>query len=242
MSNLTAQEYLNIPDSNPNKAKIGLQLSTQEFKKLSVEEKSRVFAEALTSRPVEEQIATSTITKNVLNGCCWEFVRSNPDIKRNLEAFKNSKVCSVQKVTYDHNRGVYGYLVYMQMQHLCSLLDENNKGPLNSTDLQYAAQHREKAKVGLIEKLQKGYQGRIGIFCTNDSQTITVDGKSYPAYAITLKELCAICVKMGYGIAIGNSVRTPEQVLSKEDAVIENLTVAPSSNALFINIAPMGRR
>ena len=236
MGNL-AQDYLNIPDSNATKVQVGMQLPTSEFKKLPMEEKARIFAGVLTSIPPEEQIAVGVITKNVLNGCCWEFVRSNPDLKRNIEAFKNSKVCSIQKVTYDHRAGIHGYLVYMQMQHLCKLLDEENKGPLNTEDLKKAVKHREEAKVSLIKKIQSGYQGRIGIFCTNDSQTITVDGNVYPAYAVTLKELCAICSKTGYGIKIGNIVRAPEQVLAKEDAVIENLTVAPSSNALFINIA-----
>ena len=175
----TVEEYRNIPENNPNKAKVGLSLPTEEFKKLSVEEKSVIFAEALATRPIEEQIAASTIAKNVLNGCCWEFVRSSPEIKRNLESFKNSKVCSVQRVVYNKKQGTYGYLVYMQMNPLCALFDESNKGPIDANDLKRACQHREEAKMGLIKKLQKGYQGRIGIFCTNDSQSITIDGKSY---------------------------------------------------------------
>lgn len=235
----TAEEYRSIPNSNQNKAKIGLSLPTSEFQKLSVEEKSIIFAEALSTRPAEEQIAASTIAKNILNGCCWEFVRSNPDIKKNLDAFKNSKVCSVQKVVYNRKQGIYGYLVYMQMQALCNLFDESNKGPISAKDLKRACEHREEAKMGLLKKLQKGYSGRIGIFCTNDSQTITVDGKSYPAFAVTLKELCAICSKLGYGLDLGGTVRSPQDVLAREDAVIENLTVAPSSNALFINVAKM---
>lgn len=235
----TAQEYRSIPNDNPNKAKVGLLLPTSEFQKLSIEEKSVIFAEALVSRPIEEQLAASVIAKNILNGCCWEFVRSNPDIKKNLEAFKNSQVCSVQKVNYNRQQGIYGYLVYMQMQPLCNLFDEANKGPINAKDLKRACQHREEAKMGVIKKLQKGYQGKIGIFCTNDSQTITVDGKSYPAFAVTLKELCAICSKLGYGFNMGGTVRTPNDVLAREDKVIENLTVAPSSNALFISVAKM---
>lgn len=235
----TVEDYRNIPANNPNKAKVGLSLPTEEFKKLSVEEKSVIFAEALAARPIEEQIAASTIAKNVLNGCCWEFVRSSPEIKKNLENFKNSKVCSVQRVTYNKKQGIYGYLVYMQMSPLCALFDESNRGPIDANDLKRACQHREEAKMGLIKKLQKGYQGRIGIFCTNDSQSITIDGKSYPAFAVTLKELCAICTKLGYGMKMGGAMRTPNDVLAREDKVIENLTVAPSSNALFIEIAKM---
>lgn len=236
---LTISDYRGIPDSNPNKAKLGLTLPSSEFIKLSLEEKSIIFAEALASRPVEEQICASVISKNILNGCCWEFVRANPDIKRNLDAFAKSSVCSAQEVTYNKQTGSKGYLVYMQMQHLCSLYDVTNHGPIDSSDLKKAAQHREEAKMGLIKKLQKGYNGKIGIFCTNDSQSITVDGKTYPAFCVTLKELCAICSKLGYGFPMGGSLRTPEEVIQREDKVIENLTVAPSSNALFISIQKM---
>lgn len=235
----TVEEFRLIPSENPNKGKAGLTLPISEFKKLTIEEKSIIFAEALLARPIEEQIAAGVISKNILNGCCWEFVRNDPDVTRAVNDFASSKTCSLQKVMYDRKRGISGYLVYMQMQAICALYDESNYGPIEAKDLQYAAKHRENAKMGLIKKMQKGYQGRIGIFCTNDSQTITVDGNSYPAFAITLKELCAICTKMNYGFEMGGSKRTPQEVLAREDKIIENLTVAPSSNALFINICKL---
>ena len=197
------------------------------------------FEDALSSKPIEEQIAVGLISKNVLNGCSWEFVRTNPEIRQNLEAFKNSKVCNIQKVTYNHQQGIYGYLVYMKMDHLCNLLGPANNGPLEDRDLQIATQHRQEAIQSLAKKMSTGYKGRIGIFCTNDSQSITVAGKTFPAYAITLKELCTICNQMNYGIVINNVPRKPADILQREDGVIERLTVAPSSNALFIDIAPL---
>lgn len=197
------------------------------------------FEDALSSKPIEEQIAVGLISKNVLNGCSWEFVRTNPEIRQNLDAFKNSKVCNVQKVTYNHQQGIYGYLVYMQMNHLCNLLGPANNGPLEDRDLQIATHHRNEAIQSLAKKIKSGYMGRIGIFCTNDSQSVTVNGKTFPAYAITLKELCTICSQLNYGILINNNVRKPNEVLEREDGVIERLTVAPSSNALFIDIAPL---
>ena len=197
------------------------------------------FEDALSSKPIEEQIAVGLISKNVLNGCSWEFVRTNSEIRQNLDAFKKSKVCNVQKVTYNHQQGIYGYLVYMQMNHLCNLLGPANNGPLEDRDLQIATHHRNEAIQSLTKKIKSGYMGRIGIFCTNDSQSITVSGKTFPAYAVTLKELCTVCSQLNYGILINNVPRKPNEVLEREDGVIERLTVAPSSNALFIDIAPL---
>lgn len=199
------------------------------------------FEQCLSTKPIEEQIAVSLISKNVLNGCSWEFTRQNPEIKRNLEAFKKSEVCSVQEVTYNHEKKVCGYLVYMQMSYLCSLLGPKYSGPLNEKDLKIATDHREEAQLGLAKKMKAGYTGNIGIYCTNDSQSITVDGNTFPAYAVTLRELCTICKQLRYGILINGAVRNPDDVIAREDAVLRSLTVAPSSNALFIKIAPMKR-
>lgn len=201
-------------------------------------EAAKRFEKALSTRPIEEQIAVGLISKNVLNGCSWEFVRPNPEIRKNLDAFKNSKVCSVQEVTYNHKNNIYGYLVYMQMNVLCNLLSPANRGPLSDKDLEIASEHRKEAQINLAKKMKSGYKGKIGIFCTNDSQTITVDGTTFPAYAVSLKELCVICQQCNYGIFINGSVRDPAEVMKREDAIIKASTVAPSSNALFIQIAP----
>lgn len=197
------------------------------------------FEEVMQKYPIEEQISVGVISKNVLNGCSWEFVRPNPEIRRNLDRFEKSKNCSVQKVTYNHEKGIYGYLIYMKMDYLCKLLSPENCGPLNNTDIAIAQKHREEAKTSLIKKLKGKYKGKIGIFCTNDSQNITISGKTFPAYAVTLKELCVICKNLGYGIVVANKVRNPDEVLAREDGVIERSTIAPSSNALLIEVAPL---
>lgn len=205
-------------------------------------EAAKAFERAMSNKPIEDQLAVSLISKNVLNGCSWELTREVHEIKRNLDAFRQSGYCSVQEVTYNHQKKVTGYLVYMQLEKLLELLGPSNNGPLDSRDVELAKRHRSEAGAAFIKKLQKGYKGKIGIFCTNDSQTITVSGKAYPAYALTLKEVCAICSKAGYGIVVGGEPRLPADVLKKEDAVLKTLVVAPSSNALFLDVAPMKRR
>lgn len=236
----TAKEFMQIPQTNPKRIAAGVYLPPAEFAKLPPEDKAMIFNErTFKNLPFEEYISIVSISKNLLNGCCWEFIRSNADIKAHLEDFKKNPKVSVQTVTYSHKANITGYLLYMQMQEACSILDERNGGLFNHSDITLALQHRELAKASLLNKLKKGYLGKIGIYCTNDSQTITIDGKSFPSYAVTLKELCAICINVGYGILVGGKPRNPNDVVAREDAVIANLTVAPSSNALLIEVAPM---
>lgn len=213
----------------------------------AIQRAAEQFAQNLEKYPIEEQIAVSCISKNVINGCSWEFVRNTSDLRRNMDAFRNSKTCELKEVTYSHNKKITGYLVLMSLDRLVGILSKEGFGVFDQKDLEKAKLHRQDAIKACATLMQKGYRGRIGIYCTNDSKTITVDGTSYPAFAVTLPELCDICTKMGYGFLVGGKVRSPLEVKtpdypknsSRINAVIKSCLVAPSSNALFIDIAPM---
>lgn len=203
----------------------------------ALEKAAKQFEENLAKYPIEEQIAVGLISKNVLNGCSWEFTRPNNDLRRNLAEFKKSGTCSVQEVTYDLKSGKTGYLVYMKMPRLLSILSKEAPGLISKKDLDLAVKHREESFITLTKHLQKKGGGRIGIYCTNDSPAITVDGVTYPAFAVSLRELMQVCQTLGYGVVVAGSVRSPEDILKREDAVLKSLLVAPSSNALFIEVA-----
>lgn len=197
------------------------------------------FAENLAKYPIEEQIAVGAISKNVLNGCSWEFVRKSRDFMENMDAFKASRNVNLQEVVYDHGRGVSGFLVVMNMNYLCNLLAREAPGLIRQEDLKRATEHRQQAIQSLYNRMKSGYKGRIGVYCTNDSQSITIQGKTFPAYAVTLREMLQVADRAGYGVFVNGSVRSPKDVARHEEAVLKALEVAPSGNALFINIAPM---
>lgn len=203
------------------------------------EQAAQKFAENISKYPIEEQIAIGVISKNVMNGCSWEFVRHNREVERNLEAFKNNPHVNVQQVTYSHNKGIGGYLVSMDFQYMLELLRKEAPGLFSQEDLSYIAQHRQKALVDLTKLMAGKFRGRIGVYCTNDSSTITKDGKSFPAFAITFVELLQVAQKCGYGIVVDNIPRAPGDVHKRMTAMLKAATVAPSSNALFFDIAPM---
>ncbi|MGV3076351.1 hypothetical protein ACEE21_14805, partial [Clostridium baratii] len=62
-------------------------------------------------------------------------------------------------------------------------------------------------------------------------------GISYPAFCVTMPDLLALCVRNGYGLRLGGNMRTPNQVANHIDQVIPRLEIAPSGNALFVEIA-----
>lgn len=203
------------------------------------EEAAKRFEENMEKYPEVERIALYLVMNNVLNGCSWEFTR-NEEIKRHLDEFAKNPNCSVQKVLYSSKpTPSYGYLVYMKTNYMYSVLNKEAHGLINSKDLEIASKHRESAMVELSKLMVGGFKGTIGIFCTNDSQSITIDGNRYKAFAVTLAELVAVCMKHGYGIVVNGVTRRPQDVLAREDGVLSKLMVAPSGNALLIQIAPL---
>ena len=197
------------------------------------------FAQNLSTYPVEEQIAIGVISKNVMNGCSWEFVRHNRDVEKNLAAFKNNKHVSVQEVTYSHDRGISGYLVSMEFDYMLNVLRKEAPELFSAKDLDYISRHRTEALQGVVKLMSNKFKGRIGVYCTNDSSTITKDGKTYPAFAITFVELLQLAQKCNYGIVVDGTARAPGEVYKRLSAMLKAATVAPSSNAIFFDIAPM---
>lgn len=201
------------------------------------------FAAYLDKLPEEEQLAITMISKNIVNGCSWEFMRDISQLRRMEKQFQQNPNVSLTPVTYHHgSKRVDGYLVYMKLDYLLKTLHAASPNLITPEDAKKASEKRQAACLSLAKKLQKGYSGTIGIYCTNDSENITINGKSSPAYAVTFAEFCQIAVKMGYGVKHSTGVASAQQCMQNAARVIKSCEVAPSSNALLINIAPLGGR
>lgn len=200
-------------------------------------EMMEAFERALLDKPVEEQMAAALAASNILNGASWAFCGMDPVLREQEETFAQSSTCSLQRVTYNRQMGIQGYLVYMKLDRLCELLGPDSKGPLTAEEIALVRKENTDAKKELIDRIASGYAGKIGIYYTGNSGTVTVSGRTFPAYAVTLKELCEICERLNYGIVIGGVTREPGEVSRREDAVLEHLMLTPGNNALFIDIA-----
>lgn len=203
----------------------------------------RRFMDYLEKLPEEEQLAVNLISKNIVNGCSWEFVRDKSKLRRMEKNFQQNPNVSLTPVVYHHgNPSVSGYLVYMKLDYLLKTLHAASPNLITAEDAKRASEKRQAACLNLAKKMQKGYSGRIGIYCTNDSENITISSKSYPAYAVTFAEFCQIAVKMNYGVKFAGGIANARQCEQNATKVIAGCEVAPSSNALLLDIAPLKSR
>lgn len=198
---------------------------------MAIQQAAKRFEASMANYPYEEQIAVGLVAKNLHNGCSWEFVRNNPEVARAAEDFKKSSTCNLVKIKN-------GYIVTITMNRILEILNKEAKGVFSQEELRSASDHRQQAFVALDSKMKKGYNGRIGIFCTNDSTAITIQGKTYPAFAVTFNELITLCIRNNYGLKLG-SLRTPTEASAVADKIIPLLDLAPSGNALLIDIMKM---
>lgn len=203
------------------------------------EQAEKQVAAKLAKRPIEDQIAFNKISSNVLNGCSWEFIRGGTDLKRHIKDFQNNPNMQICEVTYNKGTNQHGYLLYVKFEYLMNIINAVMPNIVDSHDVKVAMQHRQESILTLAKKMKAGFSGIIGIYCTNDSNSITVSGKTYDAYAITFQELMQVCAKTGYGIKIKNGVISPNEAMSHANQIIKELIVAPSGNALFITVAPI---
>lgn len=191
------------------------------------------FADSLQKYPIEVAVGVGIVLPHLVNGCSWGFVtETNTEYVKILEDIQKNSNMSSYKVNG-------GYLFNMNMDYLLGILRQVAGGLVTAKDLEIASQHRQKALADLEKFLQKGGLGKIGIYNLNDSPRITVKGQSYPAFCVTLMDLLAICTRNGYGLKLGGKVRTPNEVAQHAIQVVEKLEIAPSANALFIEVAKL---
>ena len=191
------------------------------------------FAEELQKYPIEVAVGVGIVIPNLVNGCSWGFVTdTNSEYVKILDNIKANPNMASYKIKN-------GYLLTINMDYLLSILSKVAGGYVTNKDLQIASEHRQKALQDLEKFMQKGGSGKIGIYNLNDSPRITVKGVSYPAFCVTMNDLLSLCVRNGYGLKLGNAVRTPNQVSEHAVQVVEKLEIAPSGNAMFIEISKL---
>lgn len=188
------------------------------------------FAKELEKYPEEIGISVGIILPNLINGCSWGFVKDdNRDFVRCLNKIAKNPELSCAKV-----KG--GYLVIMNLNYLLDVLNKTAKGLVKNRDLELASKHRKEALSKLEKWMQKGKEGKIGIYCLNDSPYITVDGVTYNAFCVTLVDLLSICVRNNYKLKLKGAPRSVDAVYKRINRVIGDLEVAPSGNALFVEV------
>ena len=189
------------------------------------------FSKDLEKYPVEVQIGVALGITNLANGCSWVFL-TNPDKEflQNVDAINKNKNMKCIKLTG-------GYLFYIDIDYLLSILRTvRTSGFVSKEVLTIAVKHRQKALAQLEKYMDKNKSGKIGIFNVNDTPNVTVSGVRYDAFCVTLMELLVMCVKKNYKVVLGGKPRNPSDVQKRIVDILPRLEVAPSGNALFIEM------
>lgn len=213
----------------------------------NIEKASLEFSRRIKKYPLEVQIAMGVVMINIVKGCPWGIATSrNREFMNAYEkgVFNNKPNVSAFKIR--KQPGVMNedkYLVLVDMKEFISIL--NKESPLGlmftKEDFIKAIARREEALNNLDKFLKKGNFGEIGIFNLNDCSEVVVNGKRYPAFAVTLADLASYCTLYGYNFKFptrnGNiESLKPSVVLQRADVAYSLMPVAPSGNAMFIRI------
>ena len=188
------------------------------------------FAIALSNYPSEVSFGVCSVIPNLPNGCSWTFIKEG-DVSHEklIKSINNNKKMESIKI-----RGAYLYCI--DMDHLLNILSKVGQGYITDGVLKMASEHRQKALASLEKFMRSGKVGKIGIYNLNDTNNVVVNGIRYPAFCVTIQDLLALCVRNGYCLKLGQVKRTPKQVYERLADVVGRLEVAPSNNALFIEI------
>lgn len=129
-----------------------------------------------------------------------------------------------------------GYLIEFQpgvMDKIIGFIDP-------STNPQAVAKKREKiaqaSQASLLSFLQKGQTGLVGFYCTNESQTITINGKAYPAFSVNSKQFFTALAQYNRRVRVQGKVIEPRQAFEHLTSVLARCEKAPSSNAVMIEV------
>lgn len=197
-----------------------------------------IFASRMESYPKEIQIAMGVTMSNIMKGCPWGIVTGeNKEFMASRELFAKSNVVSAYQIKSQPGLGKEDkYLILTTMKTMVNILNKEGFGVFEKKELDHALKKRDDAIKGITKFLQSGKIGEIGIFSTNESKEIVINGVSYPAFAITLVDLISYCTMYNYCFLIGGKRFKPEVLMKNIDKVYQNLQPAPSGNALLIKI------
>lgn len=180
----------------------------------------------------------------------WGFVlKENPDYNKIVEILKMDGTVKMFEVTN-------GLIVFCDNNYLYQLVQQVSPDSITQ-DVLYMLQNRKQVE---LQELQKFFmsviQGNsiygedkgsykeynIGLYCSNTTHKIRLNGKVYPAFAITINEILAELAKVKKHIKVyvnmGNRFENLTSLTQKEDMniLVYNMEVSKTMTGVFLTI------
>lgn len=190
------------------------------------------YAQKAKSLPVSTQFAIVTVLPNIANGAFWGF-STVKDVQKHAEDLKKDANIQLRRIGDN-------VVVEVAPDYLLKVTSSVGQELITQKDLAYMTDMSAKAVVEfekfLISKGKKGFSGMVGIYCTNDTTSISYKGTSYPAFRLPLSKALQICNKYKYRIKIGCQWVAPQFAMSAGQPLFDSLIVSPTKTGIFMEI------
>lgn len=193
----------------------------------------------------------ATIASDSFNvGGNWGFVlKENPDYNKIVQILQADRTVRMIEVSN-------GLIVFCDSNYLMQLIQQVSPETLTQ-DVMFMQQNRKQVE---LQELQKFFMSvvqknsifgedkgsykeyNIGLYCSNTTHKIRLNGKVYPAFAITFQEILNELAKVKRHITVyvnmGESFENLANLVNKEDMSIMayNMEISKTLTGVFLTI------
>lgn len=194
---------------------------------------ARDYARKSMNLPVSTQVAIVTVLPNIVNGAFWGFT-SVKEMKEYAEELKKDSNIQLRRIGHD------AVIVEVDPNYLISATKSVGNELINEKDLQCMKDYSSKAVVEfekfLLNKGKKGFAGLIGIYCTNDTTSITYKGTVYPAFRLPITKVLQLCNKFKYMVKVNGRWVAPQDAMKAGQALFDSMILSPTKTGVFLEI------
>lgn len=191
------------------------------------------YAKKAKNLPVSTQVAIVTVLPNIANGAFWGFSTVN-EMKEYAEELKKDNNIQLRRV------GSKDVIVEVAPNYLLSVASSVGQELVTQKDISRMQDFSAKAVVEfekfLLNKAKKGFTGMVGVYCTNDTTSISYKGTSYPAFRLPLAKALQICNKFKYMVKVNGQWLAPNQAMNAGQSLLDSLIISPTKTGVFIEV------
>lgn len=191
------------------------------------------YAKKAKNLPASTQVAIVTVLPNIVNGAFWGFTTVS-EMKKFAEDLKKDKNIQLRRI------GEKDVIIEVAPNYLLSATSAVGKDLITQKDIDTMTDFSAKAVVDfekfLLNKGKKGFAGMIGVYCTNDTTTITYKGTAYPAFRLPLAKVLEICNKFKYMVKVNGQWLAPQKAMQAGQALFDSLVMSPTKTGVFMEI------
>ena len=184
--------------------------------------------------------AITTALPNMMNGATWGFA-SEREVLKHVASIQSSGGNIIAR------RLSNACILEVSPQYLVNSVAVCAPGILTQSDLAEMMTKQAEAVLAferfLIARVKDGaksnklpFTGTVGIYCTNEVTSISLKGKSYPAFRVNISTFLQQCFNYGYLVKVGDNFMLPQQAGQSGDALWKSMMVSPTQTGVFVEI------